>query len=268
MNVNQLKFNLAKIFVRTLGRTSRGIRLCLDLGLTSGKMLDYIYRNEPQGRWFIGKVIDRDFLSHPGWEAIRIRRKHLEELLTEVLGEIRQQGKRVSLLDIASGPASYIFSVLDKVGEDNVLARCQDFDERWVEEGRLEASRRNFKNVHFEKGDAFNRKILFSLNPRPNVVVSAGFYDWITEDEKVKESIQIIFDVLDPGGYLITTNQIAHPNLEFVEAVFPDFNHNPLRMTMRSQDRIQRWLEETGFLIERSLCDARGFYSVTKVRKP
>lgn len=268
MKINQLKFALAKIFMRTIGQTSEGIRLCFELGLTSGKILDYIYRHEPQGRWLIGKAIDRAFLNHPGWEAVRIRRKHLEELLIEAIEHLSGQGKAISLIDIASGPASYILSVLERVGKKDLFARCQDLDERWLKEGRAEATRRNFTNVHFEKGDAFHRRTLLSLQPRPNIVVSSGFYDWINEDGKVKESIRIVFDLLEPGGYFIVTNQTAHPNLEFVEAVFQDFDHQPLRMTMRPQEKIRQWLTAVGFMIERTLSDSKGYFSVTKARKP
>jgi len=50
----KLKIAVLRLIVRTIGRTSDGIRIAFDEGFTSGVMLDYIYRNEPSGRLLIG----------------------------------------------------------------------------------------------------------------------------------------------------------------------------------------------------------------------
>ena len=132
----EIKYFLIRSFMRTVGRLSDGIRLCYQEGLTSGKMLDYIYKNRPSGRMVIGRIIDERFLSDPGWEAVRVRRSNLEMLIIKAIEGLRRQNKNISLVDIASGPAAYIMSVLDKVGGGDIQARCRDFEERWVKEGR------------------------------------------------------------------------------------------------------------------------------------
>jgi len=174
----------------------------------------------------------------------------------------------VFLVDIASGPALYILSVLEEAGEQNITAYCRDLDERWLRDGAAEARRRGLTNVHFERGDAFDRTALVSLRPQPNLAVSSGFYDWITDDADVERSLAILYEVLEPGGWLVLTNQMAHPNLEFVSRVFVDFNQQPLRMTMRSTQQVRDLLTRTGFVVERALADSWGYYSVMKARKP
>ncbi|MDP2653448.1 MAG: class I SAM-dependent methyltransferase family protein [Candidatus Omnitrophota bacterium] len=263
----KLIYPLARIFMKTVGQTSDGIRMCYQYGLTSGKMLDYIYKNKPSGRWGIGKALDRAFLNHVGWEAIRIRRRHLEQLMTQSVDDLRQQKRPISLLDIASGPGAYVLAVMAQAGEADITARCRDFDGRWADEGREAAKQAGLNNVVFEQGDAYDRAALQAVQPRPNLMVSSGFYDWFNEDEKVKESIRIVHDVLDPGGYFVMTNQAAHPNLEFTQEVFTDFNNNPLRMAMRPPSLICKWLEETGFIIEHLLADQNGYYTAIKARK-
>jgi len=99
-------------------------------------------------------------------------------------------------------------------------------------------------------------------------MVSSGFYDWLTDDTKVIESMRIVFDVLEPGGYFVLSNQMAHPKLEFTQAVFTDFNHKPLQMTMRSKEKVSQWLIEIGFKIDKILADGHGYYSVFKASKP
>ena len=153
---------LTKWFVRQVGKLSDGMSLCFKEGLTSGKMLDYVYRNTPSGKTFLGKQLDKAFLNHPGWVAIRFRRLNLESLLTEALQE---KTGVVRLIDIASGPADYILSVLEKSGNGRIEAICQDLDARWLEEGRQNAATRGIKNITFRIGNAFDTKSLVGFQP-------------------------------------------------------------------------------------------------------
>jgi hypothetical protein len=258
----------ARLLLRSIGRSSDGIRLCMEHGLTAGKTVDYVYRNQPSGRGWIGRQIDRRFLSDPGWEAVRIRRRNLEQLLREAIRTLHDDGRTVSLLDIASGPAAYILAVWCGWGEPRDFARCCDFDERWLHEGEAEADRLGLRNVKFERGDAFNRDAILALRPSPNLAVASGFYDWITDDELVRRSLEILFAALEPGGFVVLTNQMGHPDLEFVSAVFTDFHHEPLRMKMRPAAQIQQWLTDAGFVTGTTLTDSKNYYSVTSARKP
>ncbi len=266
--LQRLSWPLARLFLRTVGRASDGMRICFDEGLTSGTMLDYVYRNQPSGRWGIGPAIDRVFLESPGWQAVRDRRANLETLLAEAIEATRREGRAVSLLDVASGPASYVLAVLERVGGQDVTARCRDLNDQGLARGRAEAARRGLANVTFENGDALDRDAILALTPRPNVAVSSGFYDWITDDQVVRRSVAIVAEALETGGRFVVTNQAAHPNLPFVTAVFTDFNRQPLRMKMRPAATVEAWLGEAGFQVERTVSDAHGHYSVTLARKP
>jgi SAM-dependent methyltransferase len=264
----KLRHSLARLFLRTVGRTSSGVRLCLDTGLTSGKTVDYVYRNQPAGCCGIGRWIDRRFLADPGWEAVRLRRKNLENLLLRAVACLRQRGAKVHILDIASGPGAYVIAVAQAAGGDDLSARCCDLDERWLREGQAEAGAKGLRQVCFQTGDAFDREAILGYSPRPNIAIASGFYDWITGDDDVKRSLAILFEALEPGGFLVLTNQVSHPDLAFVSAVFTDFHQQPLRMRMRPAAQIREWLEHCGFVHEESLMDPRGHYSVTLARKP
>ena len=259
---------LTRVLLRTVGRASDGVRLCLDRGLTSGTMLDYVYRNRPSGRWLIGPAIDRVFLGSPGWQAVRDRRSNLEALMLEGIEQLRAQGRPIALLDVASGPAGYILSVLERAGGGDIMARCRDLDDAGLARGREAAAARGLSQVTFEKGDALDRDAILALRPRPNLAVASGFYDWITDDEVVRRSIAIVAEALEPGGVFVVTNQVAHPDLAFVTAVFTDFHHQPLRMKMRPAATVEAWLGESGLVIERTVADRHGYYSVSRARKP
>ncbi len=265
--LKKIKYAFYGLMLRTLGQTSDGIKLCFKEGLTSGKMLDYVYRNQPSGSWGIGKLLDRAFLNNAGWEAVRQRRQNLELLLGESIDDLRQRGSTISLLDVASGPGAYILSVLEKKNGTDLLARCRDYDDRWAQEGQAVAHQKKMMNVLFEQGDAFNRSEILALKPKPNLAVASGFYDWFTDDEKIKDSMRIIYDALETNGYFVVSNQASHPDLEFTEAVFLDLRKEPLRMTMRPKEKVNQWLTDMGFTVEKTLQDAQGYYSVTKARK-
>ena len=265
--VQRLSWALARTFLRTVGRSSAGVRLCFDDGLTAGTMLDYVYRNRPSGRWLIGPWIDRAFLEAPGWQAVRERRAHLETLLAEAIELLRRDGRPIALLDVASGPGAYVLAVLERAGGSDIVARCRDLDEAGLARGREAAAARGLSHVTFEKGDALDRDAILALKPRPNLAVASGFYDWITDDAVVQRSIAIVAEALEPGGHFVVTNQTAHPDLAFVSAVFTDFHHQPLRMKMRPAATVEGWLRAAGLTIERTLVDRHSYYSVTRGRK-
>ena len=60
--LRSLWLRVLRAFLRSVGRSSTGIRLALDTGMTSGKTLDYVYRDQPSGRHWLGRWIDRRFL--------------------------------------------------------------------------------------------------------------------------------------------------------------------------------------------------------------
>jgi SAM-dependent methyltransferase len=266
--LRRLQWSVTRRLLRTVGRSSDGIRLCLDDGLTAGTTLDYVYRNQPAGRGWLGRAFDRAYLDSPGWQAVRERRANLEVLLAEAVTAIREQGRPVSLLDVASGPGAYVLAVLERVGASGLFARCRDLDEAGLARGRAEAARRGLTQVTYERGDALDRDGILRLTPRPNVAVASGFYDWITDDDLVRRSITIVAEALEPGGYFVVTNQIAHPDLAFVSAVFTDHHHQPLRMKMRPKALVESWLTGAGLTLEATRIDRHGYYSVSKARKP
>ncbi len=261
-------YAVARMFLRTAGRLSDGLSLCFEEGLTSGRMLEYVYRNRPSGRLWIGRWMDARFLSSPGWQAVRERRALLEQAIERAIGALRGEGRAVSLVDVASGPAAYVLAVLKRTGEEDVAALCRDLDERWLARGREAAAALGLEHVRFERGDALDRDALLALSPRPNLGVASGFYDWIVEDEVVIRSIGLVHEALEPGGFFALTHQVANPDLPFLTAVFTDFHRAPLRMKMRETDTVHRWLGEAGFVVVDTRTDARGCYAVTLARKP
>ncbi len=265
--MKKIKLFLTILLIRTVGRLSTGINLSFKYGFISGYMLDYIYKNEPSGKFLIGKIIDKAFLNNVGWQAIRQRKDNLKKYLKEAIAENRRNKVKTVILDIASGPAKYILEVLVETGEQDIYVVCQDIDLRWLDYGKGEADKLGLKNIRFEKGDAFSLELLSKVTPQPNIVVSSGFYDWITDDELVKKSFNYCYSILSTPGRIIFTNQAGHQQMELVSAAFVDFNKQPLRMKTRPSELISGWAKEAGFKNFNTSIDEWGLYSVSKGEK-
>src|SRR4051812_2591907 len=89
----QMKWTVMRGILSTVGRTSKGIRIGYKFGFDSGTMLDYVYVNQAQGNFGIGKLIDHLYLNAIGWQAIRARRALLKQMLHSEIERNRAQGK-------------------------------------------------------------------------------------------------------------------------------------------------------------------------------
>ncbi|MBN2583154.1 MAG: class I SAM-dependent methyltransferase family protein [Planctomycetes bacterium] len=262
--LSRARFAVMRCFLQTVGRASDGLRIAFDEGFTSGTMLDYVYRNEPSGRFLIGRPIDRIYLSHPGWEVIRIRKANLERLLREALAAQRQLDREPMVLDVAAGPARYLLNVLAEETPATTRAVCFDQDEDALAIGRRHGEQRGLGDrVRFMTGDALSRESLAGVRPAANIVVASGFYDWMTDDSLVRRSMNLVHECLADGGCFLFTNQAGHVDLEMVQAVFRDFRGEPLRMVTRPATQVNGWAEAAGFEVLQTACDPAGHYSVT-----
>ncbi|MHC4813674.1 MAG: class I SAM-dependent methyltransferase family protein [Planctomycetota bacterium] len=257
----------SRLLIATLGRLSKGINMCFKHGLTAGYNLEYIYENKAHGHLFLGKWIDRLYLDDVGWKAVRQRKDNLRDALVRAIEESRTRGRRVHVLDIAAGLGRYLFEAIETTGPEGVDVACQDLEEKWVDRGNRKAAARGMTNIHFRQGDALDPDAVEVIEPRPTIVVSSGFYDWIVEDEIVEKSLAICHRALADGGRIIFTNQITNPNLDLVCGVFPDHRKQALRMKMRPVEQMTGFAAAAGFKNLRSVTDEWGLYSVTEGQK-
>ena len=258
---------LLSLGIKTVGRLSSGISMSFKYGFTSGLMLDYIYENQPSGKTPIGKWIDRLYLENPGWEAIRKRKHNLIKHLKLAIEDNKRKNEKNYVLDVASGPARYLIETLKEEINTDISAVCQDIDLRWVEAGEKIAAKEGVKNISYQKGDAFDIESLAGISPRPNIIISSGFYDWITDDELVKKSLYIIYEILPLGGKIIFTNQAGHLSLDLVSKTFLDFTGRPLVMKTRPIELINSWAKNAGFANLITSTDKWGLYSVSSGEK-
>jgi SAM-dependent methyltransferase len=256
-----------KCLLHSVGRLSDGVRIAIDSGLTSGRMLDYIYRNQPSGKLLIGKLLDRAFLSHKAWQAVRSR----EQLLVATLKwTIRQQldamGEAI-LLDIASGPARYVQDALSDFKDTPVAATCWDLSETCLLAGQTAAASRDLQNITFVRADAMDARSYGRLSQRPNIVIASGFYDWFQDDDLIRKSMRLVSDALPNRGCFVFTIQTGHSDVHLVNQLFSGFDGEALKMKTIPIDAVHDWIKAMGFAIPRFESDVSRCYVVTVAQK-
>lgn len=262
-----LKWLVPALALRTLGRWSDGIALGFRRGFDSGEMLDYVYENRARGRFLVGRLFDRLYLDQPGWRAIRERRALLRRCLEQAVAANRRQGHPTHVADLAAGPGRYLLEVLAAYPGDDLSAVCRDLDPGGLEQGRALAARLRVRNVRYELGDALDPACLATLRPVPNLVVVSGLYELLLDDSLVRRSLRDLCHLLPPGGVLLFTTQVAHPQLEAIAHLLVNRHGAPWIMGLRHVDTVEAWARQAGFAEVSTALELLGLFAVTTARK-
>lgn len=262
-----LLWKLTRLGMRSLGRASRGVRLGLNTGFSSGETLDYVYQNQAQGFTFAGRALDRYYLNSPGWAGIRQRRAHLEELLDVALEQASAPPERaLRVVDIAGGPARYLLDWLSRHQDRWLEVLVRDRDPAGLLAGKTEAQSRGEERIDYQAGDAFDQQGVAGLGPVEIAVVS-GLYELFPSNEPVRRSLAGLSEAVARGGYLVYTNQPSHPQLELIAETLTHGDGSPWIMRCRSSAEMDELVREAGFRKVRTLADRHGIFTVTLAQK-
>jgi alpha-beta hydrolase superfamily lysophospholipase/SAM-dependent methyltransferase len=261
-----LRYAPVRWALKTIGRLSAGIRLGWRAGFDSGTMLDYVYANRPQGTTPIGRLIDRAFLESIGWRGIRQRKSHLERLLQATIARVHAEGRPVRLLDIASGPGRYLLETI-RASTVPVTALLRDNRPENLDAGRALARQLGLANVEFAQGDAFDRAELAAIQPRPTIAIVSGLYELFSDNARVLDSLRGLAEAVEPGGYLLYTNQPYHPQLAFIANVLVNRDGQPWVMRCRPQAEMDRLVAAAGFEKLEMAVDRWGIFTVSLARR-
>ena len=267
-SLQNIKFAMTRLSMRTLGCASKGIRLGLETGFDSGSTLDYVYRDQAQGSLGYGKLVDRNYLDSIGWRGIRIRRAHLQQLLRGAITEQVARGERPHIVDIATGHGRYVLEVLKSMPGVQATALLRDYSPRNIEEGRKLAEQLGVASVAYQQGDAFNQHALAQLTPRPSIAIVSGLYELFPGNEQVRASLAGLAQAVPVGGLLIYTSQPWHPQVELIaRALSSHRNGVPWIMRRRSQAEMDQLVAAAGFVKEQQLMDNWGIFGVSIARR-
>jgi len=115
-----------------------------------------------------------------------------------------------------------------------MTALLRDYKQENVEAIRRLAAEFGLTNVTVALGDAFDRASLSAIEPRPTIGIVSGLFELFPGNRGVLDSLRGLADAIQPGGYLIYTNQPWHPQVEFIARVLRNREGQPWIMRRRT----------------------------------
>ena len=260
-------FALVRGGMKTGGRLSKGIDLGWRSGFDSGLTLDYVYENKAQGSTPLGRLIDHGYLNSIGWRGIRQRKKNLEKLLRSVIETTHAEGRPVRIVDIAAGGGRYLLETMRALPAIPMTALLRDYKQENVEAATRLAGDFGLTNVTVTSGNAFDRASLSSIEPRPTIGIVSGLFELFPANAGVLASLRGLADAIEPGGYLVYTNQPWHPQVEFIARVLRNREGEPWIMRRRTTAEMDELVRTAGFEKMEMEVDEWGMFTVSVARR-
>ncbi|MFY0401209.1 bifunctional alpha/beta hydrolase/class I SAM-dependent methyltransferase [Pantoea dispersa] len=256
--------------MKTVGRLSNGMRLGYETGFDSGSTLDYVYRNSPEGKSILGRMIDKHYLNSVGWQGIRVRKINIQQVIEQAVARLKESDMPVRVVDIAAGHGRYVLDALEKHQDiESILLR--DYSDLNVEKGQAKIEERGLSHVaQFKKGNAFDYDSLATLDPAPTLGIVSGLYELFPDNALIKASLAGLAAAIPPGGVLVYTGQPWHPQLKTIAYTLTSHQNGiPWMMRVRTQKEMDTLVEQAGFEKCHQMIDEFGIFTVSlAVRKP
>ncbi|WP_339007901.1 bifunctional alpha/beta hydrolase/class I SAM-dependent methyltransferase [Fusobacterium animalis] len=254
-------YSIQKFSMRTFGFLSKGMSLGLKYGFDSGISLDYIYKNQTNGKLLIGKFIDRFYLNQIGWRGVRERKKNLLSLIEEKINSLDE--KNVKILDVAGGTGNYLFDIKEKYPKIKIL--INEFKKSNIEVGEEVIKKNNWENISFINYDCFDKETYKKINYTPNIVIISGVFELFENNKMLENTISGIAEILNKNGAVIYTGQPWHPQLKQIALVLNSHKGNGKSWLMRrrSEKELDSLFENYNLKKEKMLIDNDGIFTVS-----
>jgi hypothetical protein len=145
----------------------------------------------------------------------------------------------------------------------SVSAILRDFEQENIDAARALAQEFGLKNVTAQRGDAFDRDSITAIAPRATIGIVSGLYELFPLNPAVLNSLSALAGAIEPGGYLIYTNQPWHPQVEFIARVLRNRKGQPWIMRRRTTAEIDELVRVAGFRKMVMEVDQWGMFTVS-----
>ena len=254
-------YSIQKFSMRTFGFLSKGMSLGLKYGFDSGISLNYIYKNQADGKLLLGKFIDRFYLNQIGWAGVRERKKNLLTLIEEKINNLGEEN--VKILDVAGGTGNYLFDIKEKYSKVQIL--INEFKKSNIEVGEEVIKKNNWKNISFVNYDCFDRETYKKIDYTPNIVIISGVFELFEDNNMLENTISGVAEILEKNGAVIYTGQPWHPQLKQIALVLNSHKGNDKSWLMRrrSEKELDGLFEKYNLNKEKMLIDNNGIFTVS-----
>jgi len=257
----KIYYSIQKFSMKTFGFLSKGMSLGLKYGFDSGISLDYIYKNQANGKLLIGKLIDRFYLNQVGWAGVRVRKKNLLALIEEKINSLGEEN--VKILDVAGGTGNYLFDIKERYPKLKIL--INEFKKSNIEVGEEVIKRNNWQDISFVNYDCFDKETYKKINYKPNIVIISGVFELFEDNKMLENTISGITEILDKDAAVIYTGQPWHPQLKQIALVLNSHKGSGKSWLMRrrSEKELDSLFEKYNLKKEKMLIDNEGIFTVS-----
>ena len=265
--LRQGKLHLLPIYV--LMRTSDLAREGIE-NSGSYRFADHVYRNQPSGRFGIGRALDAVLLRMRGARSMRNRFHHTQR---EILTAARALESRSAVDPVAVTAPFRVLSIPSGIARDLVLAARTverelpgvyarstffgvDLDPAPVKLSRDLAGRDD--HYFFTRGDALDAT---SFPSELDVIVSTGLGEFLSDDLLV-QFYKNCHDRLRPGGTFVTSSMQPDRVADYLMRQLAE-----LHTHYRRGEEIIRWLHTVGFYEVSARQDDVGLQTLVVARR-
>lgn len=197
---------LYKVILKNLLKMSKLGYGTIVSGAESGVNFEHIYNNRPEGKFFLGRYIDKVVLNLPAVHATRGRKEDIKRVLWNEIQDNKVLNRKTRVLDLASGGSRYLRELAEEHRNGDVESVGLDKDLRCVKLGRHLIRKEGLKNIRFVKGDMFKpghlQDFASKIKWAPNVVIASGLFIYFN-NQVVEKVIKEIYDLLPTDGLIV-----------------------------------------------------------------
>ena len=259
-NGERWSYRFQKWALSKFGHLSEGMTVGLTHGFDSGASMDYVYKNTPQGKWGIGRWMDKSYLNAIGWRGVRIRKGHLLEQVEKAIQALQAQGRKVKILDIAGGVGNYLFDIKQRHPEVEIV--INEFLPANIQKGEQIIKERGYQGIRFTNYSCFEADTYRKLDYAPNITIISGIFALFGDNALAAEAIKGVVSISD-NGYIVYTGQPWHPQLKTIAFVLKSHQEKDWVMRRRSQRELDGLFALHGVKKESMLIDDFGIFTVS-----
>lgn len=256
--VSEGKYHLLPVYalLTTSDLAREGIR-----NSGSFRFADHIYRNEPSGRFGVGRVLDRVLLKLKGARSMRSRFLHSRlEILRAI--EETESTRHLTVVSIPCGIARDLFDVAETLRRsDPRRYDATTFIGIDIDPEALDLSldlTRGHRSFEFRCADAL---VADALPRGVDVIVSLGFGEFLV-DGILYDFYRRCLSALRPGGRFITSAMSRDRISDYLARELAE-----LHTHYRSAHQLRALLTSAGFTSVRTTSDAVGLQTLAVAEK-
>ena len=261
--MEKISFGIQKKSLNKLGWLSGGMNIGLIHGFDSGPSLDYIYKNKPNGKFLIGKLLDKFYLNQTGWKGIRKRKINLLSLIREKI--LSSPNKNLKILDVAGGVGNYLFDIKEEFSDVEIV--INEIKMENIQMGEKIIKSKQWKNIRFINFDCFNMDNYKKMEFTPDIVIISGIFELFGNNKMLDQTIKGISQILSSEGSIIYTGQPEHPQLKQIAFVLNNHRSSDWIMRIRSQQELDNIFLHNGYDKRDVLVDDEGIFTVSLVQR-